>query len=95
MKVGGCPGPYALEDQEPSGLASVEEESRTAHIHACTRLLHSEAVTHVRRYKTQTPADDAAAGWWFREHCYAGTADSIFNTLLAKQSSLPSTLTEN
>lgn len=61
--------------------------------HVCTRLLHSEAVTHVRRYKTHIC--EQRWSWWYCEHCYAGMADSIFNTLLAKQSSLPSTLTEN
>lgn len=64
-------------------------------IHVWTRLLHSEAVTHARRYKTQTSGNDAGSGWRHREHCYAGVAESIFNTILAKQSSLPSTLTEN
>lgn len=39
-------------------LASVEE-NHTADIHVWTRLLHSEAVTHARRYKTQTSGNDA------------------------------------
>lgn len=50
---------------------------------------------NVRLYETRASTHGTGAGWQQRERGYADTADPIFNTILTKQNSLPSTFTKN